>query len=216
MSRRKKVPRRTGRPSIFDEGLSMADLQKVYEAGLSCRAAAAKLGCDPKTYRKYAKAAGFDTSYTKPSPGLSVEFTGAYRTPQLLIWRRDNPHKKLPRNMEKIAEVTGIPFGTIRSYMRRRRRRMQAWLQGLGDLRTLKDTVLIDVTGRHVPCELVDSYTLTVDYYDLKVKLALMLKGSVYLKAEIPWKDYIVYFGKGPKDTPWVLPKRTLASKSPS
>lgn len=213
MSRKKKTPRRTGRPSIFDEGLTMADLQKVYEAGLSCRAAAARLGCDPKTYRKYAKAAGFDTSYTKPSPGLSVEFAGAYRVPQLLLWVRDNPHKKLPRNMEKIATVTGIPFGTIRSYMRRRRKRMQTWLLTFGDLRSLKDIVLVDLTGRRVPCELIDSYTLTVDYYDLRVKLSLMLKGSVYLKAEVPWKEYAAYFGKGPKEAPWILPKRSLEQK---
>lgn len=192
----------------------MDDLLKVYKQGLSCRKAAQVLGISPRAYRKYLHREGLSTSFSKPTPGMSIEFSNGYRIPQLLLWVRENPRKKLPRNMQKIADLTGIPFGTIRSYLRRRQRRLASWVRGLGDLRSLAGTVLLDDTSRHIPVELINTYTLGVDPYDLHVKLALVLKGGIVLKANLPWAEYAKLFGLTPKDAPWVPKPRSFRSPS--
>lgn len=214
MKTKRGPKRRAGRPSIFDEGLTMDDLLKVYKQGLSCRKAAQVLGISPRAYRKYLHREGLSTTFSKPTPGVSIEFSNGYRIPQLLLWVRENPHKKLPRNMQKIALVTGIPFGTVRSYLRRRQRRLAAWVRSLGDLRELEGTVLLDDTSRHIPVELISTYTLGVDPYDLQVKISLVLKGGIVLKANLAWVAYAKLFGLTPKDAPWVPKPRTV--KSPS
>lgn len=211
---RRKPKRRSGRPSIFDEGLTMQDLIKAYSQGYSCRKAAKILGISVRVYRKYLNAAGYKTSDTKLTPGFSIEYLNGFRIPKLLLWTKEHPHKKLPRDMKKIALITGIPFGTIRSYMRRRKQRLLKWLLSLGDLSTIKDKVLLDTEGRHIPLELITTYSIKTDNYDLSVYVDLVLKGGIYLKAHISWEDYIGLFGLTPKDAPWVLKKRDL--KNPS
>jgi len=211
--RTKKVKKHIGRPSIFDEGLTLKDLIKVYEKGLSCRKAAAALGIDPRTYRNYVKREGLDTKFTRPSPGPSIEFANGFRVPKLLLWCRENPRRKLPRGFQKISDVTGIPFGTIRSYLVRRRRRMVKWANKLGDLRALESKILIDNTGRHIPLELIETYDLRVDTYDLRVRLSMMLRGGIHLKAELPWQKYAELFGLTPQEAPWALKKRVAKPK---
>ena len=207
--RKQREKRHIGRPSIFEEGLSEKDILKVYEKGLSCRKGAAELGIDPKTYRKYLAKLGMSSAgYKRPSPGPTIEFANGYRVPKLLLWCREHPHRKLPRSLKRIAQITEIPFETVRSYLVKRKHRMLLWAKSLGDLRALKGTIIIDDTGRHIPVEMISSYEMRIDIYDLKVKLTIVLRGGVYLKASLAWADYAALFGLGPKDAPWVPKKR--------
>lgn len=207
-------PRRPGRPSVLDGALSMTDILKVFEKGLSAVQSAKLLGISPRTYRDILIKKGYYQPY-KPLPsGPDVEYSNGYKVPFLIMWCREHPSRKLPRSISKIAEITGLPKENIKQYFKRRKRHLRQWLEALGPLTGVKDKVFVDSVGRSIPTNLISIYTLTVETFELDVVLDLMLKGGVRLKTKLPWKEYIKVFDKTPADAPWVAKKRSIAKTS--
>lgn len=162
-----------GRRKIREErGVSLDDIRSLYRQLESVKGVARSIGVSYRTAKKYLREAG-----VQPRRGRPPVEEGGKHFSAFANWLRKHPQTALPRSISAISKITGFSKDTIKSYLRRRRRRVQKFVESLPPLGE-KNRLLLDIEGRRIPTRGMDWYILSIDRWTLKIKIRALMKNQ--------------------------------------
>jgi len=131
---------------LKEKGVSIEDLKHAYFKHQNAKAVGEEFGISQKSVLRLLTKAGIVIYHGRP---VGEERGKPYHTSCLAEWLRANPGVKLPRSVEKIAELTGCTKDEVKTYLYRRRvaiARDTARLPFKQSTQGMKDT-----TGFYIP-----------------------------------------------------------------
>ena len=180
------MPRHPGRPTITEQlGLTTEVIVAAYKEHKTLGPTAAALKISESTLKNYLKAAKSCGAQGRPQQPYAWRRKGA--TP-VYEWFREHRNTKLPRSAVEIATLSGFKVSQIRKFLWSRKRAAHEYLVSLGPLNELPG-VVIDIRGRKIPLDMVQAYELTVDSYNLTVKITGVLKFGGEVHAMLPFRQ---------------------------
>lgn len=176
-----------GRPTVLESlDLTVDDLVTAYKEAGTLKLTAERTGICVNTLKKYLGAAGaLGPRGARPQP-FAWRRT---RTSPVGEWFKEHRNDKLPRTMRDLAALSGFSENQVRKFLATRQRAAIEYLRALGDLREVPKAI-VDVSGRRVPCGMIQEYVLKVDRYDLSVRIEGALRLGLALKAIVPFGAY--------------------------
>lgn len=166
-------PKKKGRPSIqMQLGITPETVtETVKQFNGSCAKAADALGISAKSVHRYLKAGTRTWSILNQGTKSRVD-----------LWIEEHG---MPKDVFDFMEKTGIPKGTIVNCLTRRRNRIKAALEALGDFRD-EGLYLEDVRGRRFWTRFIVSYKLDLDLWHNRVIIdAVVSVGKVQFNLAI-------------------------------
>jgi hypothetical protein len=155
-------------------GMDYAQLKEMYIKYGTIKKLADRLGVTDRTVKNWMKEGNIQgiVHPTRERKGKSMN--------AMKRWIAENPDVKLPRSPMQIAELTGIPLPSVKSFFVRRKVRLAKWLERFPDVRTLNVTFRsTDMT--YVPAQAIQDYEFKIDSYSLKIMMYGTRKtGSIF------------------------------------
>lgn len=96
-------------------------------------------------------------------------------------WLRDNPDTQLPANVAELCRLSGCTSNSVRQYLRRRRRHLEARLNDLPPLRMK----LLDVDGQWLRTAEAGHYTFHLDFFASSFQILFPTPGRIVAVRDI-------------------------------
>lgn len=161
------------RRKIEEKGLTLNDIVELYKRLGTAERVGRKVSISERTIRKYLKEAGC----TMRRGRRAGDAGGFYHFGKFAKWLRENPKRRLPRSVRAIAEVTGLDRNIIKTYLYRRRKSVQAFVESLPDL-TQRNILLVDRDGRKIPTRAFRFYITSINRWTLDIIIRAVLKNN--------------------------------------
>ena len=161
-----------GRRSKLEElGIDLEDIARAYGEFGTAKAVGRKYGISERTIRKYLQKAQILLVRGRRK-GASLDHSSRFAQ-----WLKDHPGYPLPRRVKEIAAVTGLDLNDIKTYLYRRRLRIQRYVETLPDL-TQKNYLLEDIKGRKIPSKAIRFYVVSIDKNTHRILIRALMKNN--------------------------------------
>lgn len=142
-------------------------VRALYDQGGTLPAAAKLAGVSRKTFWSWTKTIGMTLERGRH---LDAHYSC------LAKWIRDNPGAKLPISPKRIVSLTGCSLDAVKSYLKRRRHTLAAWVRSLPDLREVRGVSMLTTEGYALPLIAIKDYAISIPR--LRVRIAGHLKSG--------------------------------------
>jgi predicted transcriptional regulator len=147
-------------------------MREVYEEKGTLKAAAGHLGISPRSLSKYLRKAGVDIKVgARKGTAQKVHHHSCFAK-----WLRENKGTPLPRNVNRIAEMTGCSRNAVSSYLKRRRDGLIREVHEILNALTGENTVIYDLYQRKLPLRSVESFNIFVDRFSQGIQVNFHVK----------------------------------------
>lgn len=191
-----QTKRKQGRPRI-EEFIPPDVIVQTYKDCSNMEAGAKTLGISIRSFRRYVAAlmTSEDRIYKRflRTPKENRPWEAVIKSP-IHTWMQRHPDT-LIRSPTDLAEITGVPLNTVKSYLQRRRRSVERLCHTFGNLPDCGKKV-VDVRGRTLTCRFITDYNLWVDPFTYQVTIRGMLGTAGYFTARLGLLSYAELFGK--------------------
>ena len=161
-----------GRRSKLEElGIGLEDISRAYREFGTAKAVGRKYGISERTIRKYLQKAQV-TLVRGRRKGDPFDHSSRFA-----LWLKDHPRYPLPGRVKEIAAVTGLDLNDIKTYLYRRRLRVQRYVETLPNL-TQKNYLLDDIKGRKIPSKAIRFYVVSIDKNTHHIIIRALMKND--------------------------------------
>ncbi len=167
-------------------------LKVLQEHGMRSVLAAEQLGVCDKTLRTYLKKVGIPLKVGRPLGARSVNTHYSC----FANWLREHKGTVLPKSVMGIVRLTGCTEKAVRSYLDRRRKKLETKLnEQIGDLR--QHLLFLEDTRRwRIPTKAFKTYRMTLDVPMETVKITATLRTGQEADFIIPLRDLLAKYKK--------------------
>lgn len=149
------------------------DIRRAWDDFGAVKTVAAEWGCSAQTARKLLKSVGVDLKPSPTSPDRE-------RKGEFAQWLQDNPDTPLPRNCVEIAEISGIPYGNVKSYYYRTASdRYEQWEKALPGWLETAFPVVTDA-GITIPRSRLKACSFSIDRFRFNCKVKLITTSGTH------------------------------------
>lgn len=161
------------RKKIEEIGVTIEDVVALYRQLGTAERVGRKLSISERTVRKYLTECG----ETLRRGRRAGDAGGHYHFSRFAKWLRENPGTPLPRSIRGIASITGLKPNDVKTYLYRRRRSVQAFVESLPDL-TRRNVLMVDRDGRKIPTRAFQYYIISINRWTLEIIIRAVLKNN--------------------------------------
>ena len=104
-------------------------------------------------------------------------------------WFRANHGVAVPRSVKRAAALLEVNPNCLESYLERKRRKVLAYVQELGDLREIPKTITLE--KGYLPLRGILSYSVHVDRWTLVVTYTCEMKAGTTLVWRLPYSECV-------------------------